>query len=93
MDERTIWIILTDRETLGFVETEIDSRDSNGCIKQTQTSFDPQGVNRLGICPRGTSHRQLLLQLPLDSAPSGRFCGPARESRQILTFARSNPIY
>jgi orc1/cdc6 family replication initiation protein len=44
LGERAVREILTDLETMGLVETWIDSRGNEGRVKQIQTTFDPQWV-------------------------------------------------
>jgi cell division control protein 6 len=41
---RAIRNVLTDLETMGLVETWVDSRGSEGRVKQVETTFDPQIV-------------------------------------------------
>lgn len=41
---RAIRNVLTDLETMGLVETWVDSRGSEGRVKQAETTFDPQIV-------------------------------------------------
>lgn len=44
LGERAIREVLTDLETMGLVDTWIDSRGREGRVKQIETTFDPQWV-------------------------------------------------
>jgi Cdc6-like AAA superfamily ATPase len=44
IDDRTVRSLLTDLETMGLVETWVDSRGHEGRVKQVETTFDPQWV-------------------------------------------------
>ncbi len=41
---RAVRDVLTDLETMGLVETWVESRGANGRVKQVETTFDPQFV-------------------------------------------------
>ncbi|MFC6764504.1 cell division protein, partial [Natrinema soli] len=45
LGERAIREVVTDLETMGLVETWIDSRGRDGRVKQLETTFDPQWVH------------------------------------------------
>ncbi|MDG5820201.1 hypothetical protein [Natronococcus sp. A-GB7] len=44
LGERTIRNLVTDLETMGVVETWIDSRGDDGRVKQIETTFEPRWV-------------------------------------------------
>lgn len=45
LGERAVRQIITDLETMGLVETWIESRGRNGRVKQHETTFDPHWVH------------------------------------------------
>ncbi|AGB38782.1 Cdc6/Cdc18 family protein [Natronococcus occultus] len=56
LGERAVRGVLTDLETMGLVETWIDSRGREGRVKQIETTFEPQWVrdNRLRYVEEST---------------------------------------
>ena len=58
LGERAIRDVVTDLETMGLVETWIDSRGRDGRVKQVETAFDPQWV-RAAIEPYATESTYL----------------------------------
>lgn len=58
LGERAVREVITDLETMGLVETWIDSRNRDGRVKQLETTFDPQWV-RDAIEPDATESTYL----------------------------------
>ncbi|WP_265112541.1 Cdc6/Cdc18 family protein [Halosolutus halophilus] len=58
LGERTIQTVVTDLETMGLVETWLESRGRDGRAKQIETPFDPQWV-RDAIAPYATDSSYL----------------------------------
>jgi archaeal cell division control protein 6 len=69
LGERAIREVLTDLETMGLVETWIDSRGRDGRVKQVETTFDPQWI-RDAIVPYLETTDQISPDELLASPPS-----------------------
>jgi orc1/cdc6 family replication initiation protein len=48
ISERAVRDVVTDLETMGLIETWIESRGADGRAKQIETTFDPEWVGELG---------------------------------------------
>jgi Cdc6-like AAA superfamily ATPase len=91
LGERVLREVLTDLETMGLVESWIDSRDRNGRVKYIETAFDPRWVREAqaavasGLIPLLPMER--FLRVPAHLTPP--VCSRDRDSESIRTSPRS----